>query len=81
MGLRTGDQCEGARIHEEVLEILLAETTSDVSSAIQMLEELVRKYEHRGKKYDNDLNLQRLHDVLPKQTAQLFVLETYESMK
>ena len=41
---------------ERSLEIPRAKTTSDVSSAIQILEELVRKYEeHRDKKYDNDL--------------------------
>ena len=41
------------------LEILQAKTTADVSSAIQMLEELVRKdEEHRDNTYDNDLKLQ-----------------------
>ena len=40
------------------LEIPRAKTTQDVSSAIQMLEGLVRKYEeHRDKKYDNELKL------------------------
>ena len=53
-----------------------------------MLEELVRKYEeHRDKKYDNDLKLQRLYDILPKPIEQQLVLEdrdgsaTYESVK
>ena len=70
------------------LEIPRAKTTSDVSSAIQMLEELVRKCEeHRDKKYDNDLKLQRLYDILPKPIEQQSVLEdtdesaTYESVK
>ena len=69
-------------------EIPRAKTTSDVSSAIRMLEELVRKNEeHRDKKYDNDLKLQRLYDKLPKPIEQLLVLEdrdgsaTYESVK
>ena len=53
-----------------------------------MLEELVRKYqEHRDKKYDNDLKLQRLYNKLPKPIKQQLVLEerdgsaTYESVK
>ena len=58
------------------LEIPRAKTTSDVSSAIQMLEELVRKYEeHRDKKYDNDLKLQSLFEKLPKPIEQQLVLE------
>ena len=59
-----------------------------MDSAIQMLEELVRKYEgHRNKKHDNDLNLQRLHQVTPKQNETTVVLEdrggsaTHESVK
>ena len=57
------------------LEITRAKTTADVISVIQMLE-LVRKYgEHRDKKYDNDLKLQRLDDMLPKPIEQLLVLE------
>ena len=53
-GVCARDQCDSARIHEEVTGRLpRAKTTSDVSSTIQMLEELVRKYEeHRDKKYD-----------------------------
>ena len=40
------------------LEIARANTTEDVSSAIQMLEELVREYEeHRDKKYVNELKV------------------------
>ena len=47
-----------------------------MSSAMLMLEELVRKYEeHRDKKYDNDLKLQRLYDILPKAIEQQLVLE------
>ena len=47
------------------LEIHRAKNTLEVSGAIQMLEELVRKYEeHREKKYDNDFKLQRLYDIL-----------------
>ena len=58
------------------LEIARANTTEDVSSAIQMLEDLVREYEeHRDKKYDNDLKLQRLYDILPKPTEEQVVLE------
>ena len=51
-----------------------AKTTADVSSAIQMLEKLVRK-------------LQRLYDILPKPIEQQLVLEDgdgsakYESVK
>ena len=53
-----------------------AKTTSDVSSAIQMLEELVRNYEeHRDKKYDNYLKWQMLYDILPKPIEQQLVLE------
>ena len=70
------------------LEIPGAKTTSDVSSAVHILEELVRKYEeHRDKKYDNDLKLQTLYDTLPEPIEQQFVLEdrdgsaTYESGK
>ena len=49
------------------LEIPRAKTTADVSSAIQMLEQMVREYEeYRDKKYDNDLKLQRPYDILPK---------------
>ena len=56
------------------LEIPRAKTTSDVRSATQMLEDLLRKYEEdRDKKYDNDLELQRLHDVLPKPIEQQLV--------
>ena len=58
-----------------------------MSSATQILEELVRKYqEHRDKKYDNDLKLQRLYDILPKPIEQQLVLEerngsaTYQSV-
>ena len=58
------------------LEIPRAKTTSDVISAKQMLEELVRNYEeHRDKKYDNDLKLQRLYDILSKLIEQQLVLE------
>ena len=71
------------------LEIPRAKTTSDVRSATQMLEDLLRKYEEdRDKKYDNDLELQRLHDVLPSRLSNSWlVLEdgdgsaTYESVK
>ena len=70
------------------LETPRAKTTSDASSAIQMLEELVRKYEeHRDKKYDKDLKLQRLYYKLPKPNEQQLVLEdrdrsaTHESVK
>ena len=70
------------------LEIPRAKTTSDVNSAVQMLEDLVRKHEeHRDKKYDNDLRLQRFCDTLPKPIEQQLVLEdrygsaTYESVK
>ena len=59
-----------------------------MSSAIQLLEELVRKYEeHTDKKYENDFQLQRLHDILPKPIGQQLVLEdkdgsaAYESVK
>ena len=53
-----------------------AKTTSDVSSAIQMLEELVWNYEeHRDKKYDNYLKWQMLYDILPKPIEQQLVLE------
>ena len=55
---------------------------------MQVLEELVREYEeHRDKKNDNDLKLQRLYDILPKPIEQQLVLEdrdgsaTYESVK
>ena len=65
------------------LDILRAKTC-----AIQMLEELVRKYEEpKDKKYDNDLKLQRLYDILPTPIEQRLVLEhrdgsaTYESVK
>ena len=52
-----------------------------MSSEIQMLEELVRKYEeHRDRKYDNDLKLQRLYDILPKPFEQQLAA-TYESVK
>ena len=66
-GERTSDLCDGARdFTKKSFEILRAKTTSD-ASAIQMLEELVRKNEeHRDKKCDNDLKLQRLYDTLPK---------------
>ena len=39
-GVRTSDQCDGARIHDEVGvdSPREAKTTADVSSAIQMLE-------------------------------------------
>ena len=58
------------------LEILRTENTSKVSCVMQMLEELVRKYEeHRDKKYDNDLKLQRFYDILLKLTEQQLVLE------
>ena len=61
------------------LEIPRAKTTSDMSSAIQMLEELIRKYEgRRGKKYDNQLKLQRLYDILPKRIEQQLVLKDRE---
>ena len=70
------------------LEIPRAKTASDVSSATQILEELVRKYqEHRDKKYDNDLKLQGVYDIQPKQIEQQLLLEdrngsaTYESVK
>ena len=70
------------------LQIPRAKTTSDVSSAIQMLGELVRKYEERrDKKYDNDLKLKRLRDILPKPIEQHLVLVnkdgslTHESVK
>ena len=47
-----------------------------MSSAIQMLEELVRKYEeHRDRKYDHGLKLQRLYDILPKPIEPQLVLE------
>ena len=75
-------------VTKKSLEILRAKTTSGVSSARQMLEELVRKYEeHRDKKYDNDLKLQRLYDILPKLAEQQLLLEdrdgsaTHESVK
>ena len=65
-----------------------AKTTSDVSSAVQLLEELVRKYEeHRDKEYDHDLKLQRLCEQLPKPIERQLVLEdrdgsaTFESVK
>ena len=53
------------------------------------VEELVRKYEeHRDKKCDSDLKLQRLYDIFPKPTEQQLVLDedtdgsaTYESLK
>ena len=58
------------------LKIPRAKTSSDVSSAILMLEELVRMYEdHRVKKYDNDLKLQRFYEILPKPIEQQLVLE------
>ena len=42
-------------IYEEITGHPRSKNTSEVSSAIQMLEELVRAYEeHRDKKYDND---------------------------
>ena len=70
------------------LEIPRAKTTADMSSAVQMLEELVRKYGgHREKIYDNDLKVQRFHDSLPKSIEQQLVLEkrdgsaTHESLK
>ena len=70
------------------LGILRAKTTSDVSSAIQIIEELVRKYkEHRDKKCDNDLKLQRFFDIFSKPIEQQLVVEdrdgsaTYESVK
>ena len=70
------------------LEIPRAKTTSDASSAIQMLEELVRKYEeHRVKQNDHDLKLPRLSDILPKPIEHQSVLEdrdgsaTHESVK
>ena len=59
-----------------------------MSSATQILEELVRKYqEHRDKKYDNDLKLQGVYDIQPKQIEQQLLLEDrnvsaiYESVK
>ena len=70
------------------LEIPRGKTASDVSSATQILEELVRKYqEHTDKKYDNDLKLQGVYDIQPKQIEQQLLLEdrngsaTYESVK
>ena len=70
------------------LEIPRAKTTAYVSSAMQMLQELLRKYEeHRDKKYDNDLKLQRLYDILRKPMEKQLVLEerdgsaTCESVK
>ena len=75
-GVRTSDQCDGARIHEESLEIPRGKTTSDVSGAIQMLEELVRKYEkHRDRKYDTDLKVQRLYERFPKPIEQQVALK------
>ena len=57
-------------------------------ATMQMLEELVKKYEkHRDKKYDNDLKWQRLYDFLPKPIEPQLVLEdrdrsaTCESVK
>ena len=44
-GVRASDQCDGARIHEEIAGNLSSENTSEVSSALQKLKELVRKYE------------------------------------
>ena len=53
------------------LEMPRAKTSADVSSVIQLLEEVVRKYkEHRDNKCDNDLKLQRLYDFLPKPIEQ-----------
>ena len=62
--------------HEESVDVPKANTTSDVSSAFQRLEELLRKCEeHRENKYDNELKLQRLYDILPKPIEQQLVLE------
>ena len=48
------------------LETPRAKTAADASSAVQMLEELVEKYDEcRDKKYDNDPKLQRLPDTPP----------------
>ena len=59
-----------------LLEIHRAKTTADVSSAIQMLEELVIKYrEHTNKKYDNGLKIQRLYEKPPKPIVQLLALD------
>ena len=76
-GVLTSDQCDCARFHEDVAGgSRQAKTTADVSSAIQMLEKLVRKYEeHSDKLGDNDLELQTLHDFLPKPITQQLVLE------
>ena len=60
------------------LEIPRAKNTSEVSCAIQVLDELMRKY---------DWKLQRLYDMLPEPIEQQLVLEdrdgsaTYESVK
>ena len=75
------------RFMKKSLEFPRSKTTSDASSAIQMLEELVQKCEeHRDNEYDNDLKLQRLYEKLPEQIEHQLVLEdtdgsaTYESV-
>ena len=76
-GVRASDQCDTTRIHEEIDGNSASEKyVGRESGAIQMLEELVKKYEeHRDKKYVNDLKLQRLYDILPKPIEQQLVLE------
>ena len=72
---RRGTSASAQGFMKKSLEIPRAKNTSDVSSAIQMLEELVRKYEeHRDKKYGNDLKLHRIYDILPKPIEQQLVL-------
>ena len=87
-GIRASYECDSARIHEEITGIPRAKNSSEMSSAIQMLEELLRKYEeHKDKTYDNDLKLQKLYDILLKPIEQQLVLKdsdgsaTYESVK
>ena len=71
-GVRTSDQCDGARIHDEVG----VDSPREDDSRREQRDPDAGKYEeHRDNKYDNDLKLQRPYEILPRPIEQQLVLK------
>ena len=67
----------GAQAHlERALQIPRAKNHGDIGPKLRELEEHIRQYErYPGKKFDDDLKIQRLYDIVPMDAKKQLLLE------